>query len=763
MSSALAAVPRVSEEWQLTAVGGFAELVIALFAALAVAAVVWTWLALDPKMPLRARVGITALRAAALTLAVVFLLQPTLRLLRMQPVPPRIAVLIDVSDSMGRGGEHSRLKEVSRLLEGAAPALKRLAGAREVSWFAFAEQLSPATSWRSAVDKPSGTHGTDLRRALEQLAAHNRIEPLGAVLVIGDGADTSASRASANGSRDAAFARELGIPINTVAITRSRRQRDLAVSRVKADSFAFARSDTPISVSLSSFGIDEKRVDVSLSQGGSLIQQRAVDLVGGAAETTFLVKPMRLGLNVFTVTTAIPPGDEIPENNTAHVAFEVMRDKVRVLHVAGRPSWDQRFLRDALSARPQIDLVSFYVLRTPFQSTSLGSDGLTLIPFPTAELFENHLDEFDVLIFQDLGIADVGLDRYLEGIARFVKTGGGLVLLGAETGFAPSAMSRPPFSEILPIVMPDVTGAPAVAEATPLRVALTEAGKRHPMTRLVNDEAQNAALWDSLERLDGMIRVPGVTEDGVVLAVPSGERAEGPSAPLVSVREVGEGRTVAITTDSTWRWRFCGPLLGGAAEAYPNLWRNVIDWVTRDPRLNRLKVDVSPPSPQPDEPVTITVELVDASFQPVPHASLNAEIRWADASGVARSAPLPFNLDGEGRYRKVWRPRESGPHAIRVTARGVAPAEAKFLVASRNVELQQVEPDAAFLRAVAEQSGGRYDADAIDFGALSLADVPTRKLLTRRDSPLWNHPVAYLLLVGALLAEWFVRRRKGLN
>jgi hypothetical protein len=763
MNAVAAAAPRISEEWQLTAVGGFDELLLALFAALAIAAVAWTWLALDPKLALRLRAGITGLRAGALALAVVFLLQPTLRLLRMQPVPQRIAVLVDVSESMAGGGERSRLESVRRMLDGAGPALQRIAGAREILWYSFAEQLIPAASWQAALARTAGTRGTDLGRALSQLAAQLGSEPLGAVVVIGDGADTAAVRGPPNGTRVASFAKELGAPVNTVAITRAQRQRDLAVARVRADSFAFARNDTPISVSLSSFGIDEKRIDVSLSQGGSLIQQRAVDLVGGAAETTFLVKPMRLGLNVYTVSVAVPPGDEIPENNTAHVAFDVLRDKVRVLHVAGRPSWDQRFLRDTLGARPQIDLVSFYVLRTPFQSTALGSDGLALIPFPTAELFDGHLDEFDVLIFQDLNPADVGLDRYLDKIARFVKGGGGFVLIGAENGFAPSAMSRPPFSEILPIAMPDAASAPALPDAMPLRAALTDAGRRHPLTRLVNDEAQNTALWDSLERLDGMIRVPGATEDGVVLAIPAGERTEGFAPPLVSVREVGDGRSVAITTDSLWRWRFSGPLTGGDADAYPNLWRNVIDWLTHDPRLDRLKAQVSPLTPRPDEPVTLSVELVDASFQPVPRAALTAEIRWSDAAGVARSEQIPLNLDAEGRFRKTWLPRDCGPHTVRVTAQGTAPAEARFLVASRDVELQQIDPDAGFLRSVAALSGGRYNEDAIDFDRLALADAPTRKLLARRDSPLWNHPFAFLLIMGALMGEWLLRRRAGLN
>jgi uncharacterized membrane protein len=758
----IAAAPNVAEEWQLTAVGGLDVVLLACLAALAAGGVIWTWLTLDPKLPLRVRAGITALRAAALAASVALLLQPTLRLLQMKPIPPRLAVLVDVSGSMQGGGAQSRLDEVRSLLDGAAPALSRLAASAEISWYPFAERLAESKDWRSALEQDAGGRGTDLPLALERLASLTADEPLCAVLVISDGADTAARRTASGGARDAGFAKKLGVPINTVAVTRSKRQRDLAIAEIKADPFAFARSDTPVTVSLSSAGLTEKKVDVSLSQEGSLVQRRTVELVGGAAEAVFFVKPIRLGRNVLTVSTAIPPGDEIPQNNTAHVTFEVLRDKVRVLHIAGHPSWDQRFLRDSLSAWPQIDLVSFYVLRTPFQSTTLGSDGMTLIPFPTSELFENHLDEFDVLIFQDLNPADIGVDRYLEKIAGYVNGGGGFALLGGENGFAPSAMARPPFSEILPIALPTSGGA-AQVDARPLRAALSDAGRRHPVTRLVDDEAQNAALWDSLERLDGMVRVPGVTEHGVVLAVPGGDQGAGTPAPLISVRESGEGRVVVVATDSLWRWRFGGPLIGGPADAYPDFWRRVVDWLTRDPRLDRLRVEVSPPTPRPDEPITLRVELVDESFRPVPHAKLVAEIAWADATGVARTARIPVNLDGEGRFRRDWRPQDSGPHSASVSAAQVPTAEAHFLVGSRDAELQHLEPDASFLRAVADATGGYFSVDAVDLDRLERADTPTKEILARKDSPLWSHPLAFVLLFGALLGEWLLRRRAGLN
>jgi hypothetical protein len=283
------------------------------------------------------------------------------------------------------------------------------------------------------------------------------------------------------------------------------------------------------------------------------------------------------------------------------------------------------------------------------------------------------------------------------------------------------------------------------------------------MTRLVGDEGENAALWDSLERLDGMVRLPGVAERGVVLAVAAGEDEGRGAAPLVAVRESGEGRVVTIATDSLWRWRFSGPLLGGPADAYPALWRRCLDWMTRDPGLDRLKVDVTPPAPRPDEAVLVRVELKDESFRPTPHAKLTAEIGWADSSGVARSEQIPVSLDADGRFSREWTPRATGPHTVRVTAPQVPPATASFLVGSRDAELQQLDPDVAFLRGVSESSGGHHAADAIDLDLVAHAEIPTREILAREDSPLWNHPLAFALLFAALLGEWLLRRRAGLN
>ena len=141
------------------------------------------------------------------------------------------------------------------------------------------------------------------------------------------------------------------------------------------------RSETPVAVTLRSTGISDRELEASLWQDGKILQRRTAQLVGGTGHFSFTVFPSTLGQHVLTVTVPVPQDDEVPENNTAYLTFDVIRDKFRILHIAGHPSWDQRFLRETFTSWPKVDLVSFYILRTEFQSSTLGSAGMALIPF----------------------------------------------------------------------------------------------------------------------------------------------------------------------------------------------------------------------------------------------------------------------------------------------------------------------------------------------------------------------------------------------
>ncbi len=749
-------------EWQITMMGGTDRLTLVLLAVAAAVLVAWSWRSFDPRLALRSRLALTALRLAALSTALALLLQPTSSSRDVRAHPSRFAVLVDVSGSMSLGQSRSRLERARPILERAAPGLGGGDDGQHLAWYSFADELMPAGDLDAATRPATGSRGTDLLGALRALLADPGDEPLVGVLLVSDGADTLLA-----GGSDPALAaqalREIGLPINTLAITGGGRERDLSVSLAEADSFAFARSETPISVLVRGVGVPETGIEVGLWNEGALMQRRTVDLVGGEGRVTFSFRPQRLGQQILTVSVPVPEGDEVPENNTAHMGFEVIRDKLRVLHVAGRPSWDQRFLRDALRSWPRVDLVSFYVLRTPQQSETFGTSGLALIPFPTESLFEEHLEEFDVVIFQDFDPAPVGVDRYLDALGEFVRGGGAFALVGGATGFASGAMARGALGAMLPVRLPDPATQPSRRVVDqPFRARPTDAGRRHPVLGLAADRAANDVLLDSLGRLDGMVRVAGMAPGGIALLEHPHLTADDGPAPLVAVREAGEGRTLAVATDSLWRWRFSEPLRGGTAEIFPEFWRRAMNWLVKDPDLDRLRVSVTPPEQEPERPVTIEVELSDEAYRPVPGAEISLTTLWQDDAGVERSDSARVRLDGQGRYRREWLPEGTGPHRVVAATDDDLSATGRFLVDAAHPELTRLDADEQLLSGIAAATGGRHSVESLDPERLARVDAPAREVLSRRDVPLWDHPLALGLFFALLAAEWLLRRRAGM-
>jgi uncharacterized membrane protein len=479
---------------------------------------------------------------------------------------------------------------------------------------------------------------------------------------------------------------------------------------------------------------------------------------------TFSVFPSTLGQQVLTITVPTPPDDEVPENNTAYVTFEVIRDKFRILHIAGHPSWDQRFLRETLTSWPRVDLVSFYILRTEYQSSTLGASGMALIPFPTEDLFEGHLNEFDIVIFHNFEPASVGVDRYLKNIADFVKQGGAIVLIGGSRGLGGGKMASGELIDIFPVkLLPSGTSSSRLFDENAFRLKLTEAGANHPMMRLKPSFKKNFEYWRSLYRLDGIGRVASVADGSLRLAEhPFVQADDGPS-PVIAVKEVEKGRSLAIMTDSLWRLRFTGPMTGGPRDAYAEFWRQAVYWLTRSPDLDRLVVEVDPSPVYVGETAQFQIVLRDEAYRAVPGAEIAARVAWIREDGSQAEDKFKAILDDQGQFRKEWQPRIVGPHRVTVTSGDGISASKRFLVKTEEKELSHLEPNEPLMRALAETTGGSFTRNDVEPKELVVRGGSNRQVLYHSEIPLWDHPLAIIFLIGVLTTEWFVRRRIGLR
>ncbi len=279
------------------------------------------------------------------------------------------------------------------------------------------------------------------------------------------------------------------------------------------------------------------------------------------------------GENVIEIRIETDPEELTAKNNVAVLEVNGVRDRLRVLLVSGEPHAGERTWRNLLKADPSVDLVHFTILRPPEKQDGTPIDELSLIAFPTRELFSEKLDEFDLIIFDRYQRRNVLPLIYLANVARFVEDGGAL-LTAAGPAFATTlSLYRTPLAGVLPA---QPTG--DVFEQG-FRPRVTESGARHPVT--ANLPGANQALqqsepnWGRWFRLVATERVSGD-------ALMSGPETD----PVLILDRVGDGRVAQLLSDHSWLW--ARGFEGGGPQA--ELLRRLAHWLMKEPELEEEKL-----------------------------------------------------------------------------------------------------------------------------------------------------------------------------
>ncbi|HMV70253.1 MAG TPA: hypothetical protein PKA64_25660, partial [Myxococcota bacterium] len=525
-----------------------------------------------------------------------------------------MAVLIDASASMS---------VIESGLPRSAAVAGRLAELGEADVYHFGSELQPGLP--GAYDLP----GTDLEAALRALSDRVAGERLAGIVVLSDGVDRGLLRRR--------FQREenpvppaLPGPLTAVQVGRVAALNDLAVREVDAGGYAYVHAPFHITARLAGVGYAGREVGVELSRDGSVVSSRRVTLdAEGAADVDFTVTPDRAGRFAYIVQVPDYEGDAVPANNAMPVVISVVRDRIRVLQVAGSPSWDVKFLRRFLKGDPSVDLVSFFILRTPRDSVRRFDDSeLSLIQFPYQELFSEDLLTFDLVVFQNFDYRpyfEEGSRRLLENLRSYVvDQGHAFVMTGGDRSFSLGAYGGTPLGDMLPV---QVAQEPAQPDLAPFLPRLTDAGQRHPVTRLVSDQAENVQWWERLHTNDGTNMVGDAwPESSVLLEHPTLRTPSGRPLPVLAVREVGKGRTMSLTVDTSWRWSLSEAAVGRGNQAYLRFWKNAMRWLVGDASVERLTVDPGRENYAIGDTVRLSVRARDAGFGPLAGASVHVVV-----------------------------------------------------------------------------------------------------------------------------------------
>jgi uncharacterized membrane protein len=757
--------PTVYNEWRLVSLSPFPTWALVLLTAAAAAGGALALLALRSEPHAGRRRLLIGLRLAAAVALVFLVLEPGRRLMQTTRVKNRVVILLDKSASMGfpaTPGGGSRSEAMLSMLESSSERLEELGSRFTVELLGFDRHIQTLEPGRLPDQlQPTGT-GTDIAAALRESARGTGAAAgrrLSGILLVSDGADTS-ELASGLGSQAREYLQGLEVPISTVLVG-GEGVKDLAMERVEVDDFAFVRNTVEVSAVLRVHGLGGVEVPVVLKREGRVIASRVVRIQGpGAYPVHFSFSPDHTGHFVYTIEAPVLSDEAVAGNNVLSFPIKVIRDRVRVLLVVGHPSWDVRFLRGLLKQDPNIDLVSFFILRTSSDSPQvLGDDELSLIPFPVHEIFHEQLRTFDLVVLQNFAYDDRAyqMSQYLAGIADYVHDGGALVMVGGENSFGEGRYDRTELQAALPVVP---TGLAPAVEPFPAR--LTEEGQRHPVTAVGFSGDSIARAWSGMPELAGIHVTRPKPGTQVLLEHPFLKVGE-KNAPVVVLGEHGRGRVMAVLADTTWVWSFGSAAGGEAARVYEKFWANAIRWLVRDPDLTPIKMTAEKTSVEPGEPVVVVVSARRPDFGPATGAAISLEVVSASENRAVARQEATAGSDGESRVELGVLPPGAYKLVARVALDGLALGEAYDAVAVRSAgpELADAAPRRSLLEEIASLTGGTLQESVARLPRIPLVDPETVEVGRRKDLPLWDHWAALTLLVFGVGGEWLMRRRWG--
>src|SRR5438067_6297255 len=484
----------------------FTPLVPAIVLWLALAAIVVIAIVL-----LLARARGAAVRVAALALFLLALANPSFTREDRDPLTSIATVVVDKSPSQNFG---NRTKETAAAQEGLVDALKKIKGleVRVVD----------------AGQADGETDGTKLFGALSSALSDVPVDRVAGAFLITDGrVHDIPPNAAAVGFQ---------APVHAL-ITGRKDERDRRIAISAAPRFGIVGQTQTITYRLDDQGVIGERAKIVVRRDGEVISERTL-ASGQTANVEIDIK--HAGPNIVEIE-ASPLADELTlVNNRAVVAIDGVRDRLRVLLVSGEPHSGERTWRNLLKSDASVDLVHFTILRPPEKQDGTPINELSLIAFPTRELFtpkpQGRLDDFNLIIFDRYARQGVLPIPYFDNIARYVRAGGAVLVSAGPDYASTTSIWRTPLDSVLPAEPVGVTEKPFYAH-------LSDAGKRHPVTRALEGSATEPPHWARFFR---------TVETRNAITPPVMTGADG--KPLLLLSRFGEGRVALLLSDHIWLW-----------------------------------------------------------------------------------------------------------------------------------------------------------------------------------------------------------------
>lgn len=714
---------------------------ILLLAAAAFAGTAWAYGSGDRTGSRVTRAVLFGMRCAALVVALLCLLRPSIRRVKVYEEKARLALLTDCSESMsvcdGPQGR-SRAAELNAGLLAQQRRLDALHDRFEVHELWFGSEVRAAGQGPVPAEDPSTGLGDGLQAALAEAQGRR----LAAVVVLSDGSHNM----GADPQLAAESCRQLQAPLVTVGYgkaTGTVATRDVKVRAVRCPRTLYVRNRLAVEAELVFLGCAGSKVKVRLMLGDKVVDTKLVQ-VDGQRETLPLElqhTPTEAGTYKVKVVAEPAPQEIVTANNEMASFVRVLPGGFNVLYLEGRPRPEYKFLRRCFEEAAGMEIVAPLVFT--FQGRVIGQH----VPATVDEW-----RQYDLLILGDVASAVFRPSNMQDLFDTVSEHGMGLLVIAGVRNFAAGGYAHTPLSRLLPV---EISTREAQRNEE-FQLTPTREGLDHYALRLEPDPALSRQAWQELPPLKGRLEMGRPKHGATVLAT------DGKGAPVLVAHRYGRGRVMAFGADTTWGWVLSEK---DKAAHHKRFWRQMALWLAgrEDKGDDVVFLNLEEVRYPKGEKVTLRAVVEDKDSRPVEDAIVTAKVTGPDG----RESSLALRYDS-GHYRAAHFPADVGDYEVAVSAtrqgKPIGADRGRFLVYERNLELDEPAANLAALRGLAQITGGAYFpsaqlAKALDHAAGLKSEAKVKKTETL---DIWDNPLAFYAFTVLLCLEWVFRKVLGM-
>lgn len=678
------------------------------------------------------------------------LLMPGERTVQTLQQKSRFLILMDRSRSMTMTpvkDETNRWQVAQEVL--GRPWLASMAEKCDIDCYAFSDEVSAKLSVEETLKLVPDGPSTLLRDALKKTVGRYAGLDVTGCLLLSDGIDTR--EAFTDWAQEIRPFPIYSLPLEKDAIWEE--EPDVRVETVSTLKRVTVGWQSELKAVISGQGTKGKPIPVQLFKDGGLMQelQTQIPAGGGSREVVFQLDHSVVGTSTYRVFIPPLPKESQTNDNEYSVAVQVLDTKNRLMYVEGTPRWESKYLSRVLKESKLVSPSIF--LRGPkgkFMTFGVRGD---IAP----DLQESQLAMFKIVVLGNLSGEELGESR-AKALVKFVESGGSLILLGGTKAWAADGFSTTALKALLPAKQYS-----GKAQEGEFAVSLTDQGRTHAAF------AGDPAFWEKVPPVLSIF--PGVIPSPAARVLVEGRTAAG-GQPIILVQDFGQGKVVAIFSDSLWKWQLSPD--AAKKNPYPRFWNQLISWLS--PKVEKVggkEWDVFVDREQCflGEEIEVTARWTGVDKPPA-GTVVNAEMTMPDKRKVPFSMSSQMPQGAEGKSAPVFSVKFKGelPGMYSVLAasetggRRLESDAVSFSVKPFTPESVPRPPAVEVLKAITANSGGTYfeSAEDLDRALTALQPKKLEQEISQYKS-LWQHWVVISCLIALIGIEWIIRKLRNLT